>query len=193
MLASPLHHPSSLPLSIILVLLVLTHWLGRLAELPVQEDMRGFGHDPDYTVEHFQAVAFDASGQPRYRLSADKMVHYMDDDTTTLDQPRFVREADTRPRITARSSRGLISPNGQDVYFLGSVVIEQEAASRQEAATLTTEFLHVVPDANLMRTDKPVVMHQGSSVVTAGGMKADGNRHTLELVGGVRGLYEKHP
>lgn len=180
------------PLLIMVVLVLLTSWLGQLAQAPKSNGDGVLGHDPDYFVEDFNATAFDVSGQPRYRLNAVRMTHYMDDDTTTLEAPWFVREGAGMARVVVRSLRGLVSPEGENVYFLGDVRMMQEREAGRSPMELTTEYLRVIPDIDLIRTDKPVVLREGRSELRGGAMVADGRQRTLELKGRVKGVYENH-
>jgi lipopolysaccharide export system protein LptC len=184
------HHPFWLPVAIAGLLAVLSFWLARLAQMPAAMDMGGFGHEPDYIVENFQATAFDAQGLPRYRLAAGRMTHYMDDDTTALEQPRFVREIPGQPTWRAVARRGVVSSNGENVHLLDDVRIERRVAGQAVPLVLTTDYLWVIPEADILRTDKPIILRQGTSQVTAGGMEVDGKQHTLRLAGRVRGIYE---
>lgn len=181
-----------LPLVIIGVLVVLTAWLGQLAQVPQSNGTGKVGHKPDYFVENFNATAFDVSGEPRYRLNAVRMIHYMDDDTTTLDAPWFVREGAGVTRVVVRALRGLVSPDGENVDFIGGVRMMQERAAGRTPMELTTEHLRVVPDRDLISTDRPVVLKEGGSEVRGQAMVADGRQRTLELQGRVKGVYEIH-
>lgn len=181
-----------LPLAIVGGLVVLTAWLGQLAQAPTPQGKSGIGHDPDYFVEDFNATAFDLSGQPRYRLSAVRMTHFMDDDTTTLDAPWFVREGAGMARVVVRSLHGLVSSKGDNVYFFGDVRMMQERLVAGPPLELASEYLWVMPESSRIWTDKPVVLKEGSSRVSGSGMAADGKKRTLELKGRVKGIYENH-
>lgn len=179
-----------LPLAVAGGLALLTAWLGQLAQAPLGRDGSVFGHDPDYFVEDFRATAFDVGGVPRYRLTADRMVHYMDDDSTALEEPRFGREGPKVSRVQVRSKRGLVSADGENVYFLGNVRMEQDGARDRPPLELTTEYLRVIPDHDIIRTDKPVTLREGKSLLTASGMVADGGKRSLVFAGRVKGVYE---
>jgi lipopolysaccharide export system protein LptC len=182
---------SWVPLIVVALLALLSFWLGKVAGSQAPGGSGGFTHDPDYIVENFAAMTFNEQGLPRYRLSARRMVHYMDDDTTELDQPRFSREADAAAPVGVRADRGLISTNGEDVYFIGDVRVSRPAAKGQAATELTADYIRVIPDADIVRTDKAVVMRQGKSVVEASGMLLDGNKRVMQLSGRVKATYEK--
>jgi lipopolysaccharide export system protein LptC len=189
MILPGLHHPYWPPLVIAAVFAAITFWLARLAQVPLAADMAGFGHEPDYIVENFRAIAFDVQGKPRHRLAAERLTHYMDDDTTALDQPRFQREGVGEPTWRVASKRGVVSANGENIHLLDDVRVERIVPTEPEPLVMNTEYLWVIPDADILRTDKPVTIRQGSSVVVASGMEVEGKQRTLELTGRVRGVY----
>jgi lipopolysaccharide export system protein LptC len=118
------------------------------------------------------------------------MTHFMDDDTTTLEAPRFVREGVGLARVVARSLQGLVSAQGDNVYLFGDVRMIQERQVGGPLLELATEYLWVQPESDLIRTDKPVVLKEGTSVLSGESMVADGRQRTLELKGRVKGIYE---
>jgi lipopolysaccharide export system protein LptC len=160
-----------LPLGIAAVLAAVTYWLGNVANLPIIVDMAGFGHDPEYIVEDFRATAYDLQGRPRYRLSAERMTHYLDDETSALEHPRFVREIPELPVLRATAKRGVLSGDGENVYLLDNVRLERDNGPKRPPLLMETQYLRIVPAVGLMRTDKPVVITKGKSVVTAGAME----------------------
>jgi lipopolysaccharide export system protein LptC len=181
-----------LPLVIVGALVLLTTWLGQLSEQhPVQAGAAP-GHNPDYFVDDLHATAYDVAGTPRYHLTASKMLHYMDNDTSTLESPVFLRDGPGVPRMTARSSHGLVSANGETVTLLDEVQVTQDSETGAPPMELTTEYLKVMPNADRLSTDKPVILQQGSSVLTGNSMAADGKARTLQLSGRVKGIYEIH-
>lgn len=178
------------PLAIVGALVLLTTWLGQLAETPKSPGGDSIGHYPDYFVEDFNATAFDPSGQPRYRLAAVRMTHFADDETAELEAPRFVREGGDVARVVVRSLRGLVTGDGENVYFLGDVRMLREQRGNGAPLELSSEYLRVIPDSNVIRTDKPVLIKNGRAEVRGGAMRADGDKKTLVLTGRVKGIYE---
>jgi lipopolysaccharide export system protein LptC len=185
------HQVHWLPLGLVAMLALLGGWLNQVTHRPVAEDNGGFAHEPDTIVKNFNALAFNRDGHPLHRLSATRLIHYMDDDTTILESPHFsVLEQDSvRSQVTAR--RGQISSNGQHVHFLGDVVLTREAQGASAPITLKTEYLWITPDAGIMQTDKPVTLTQGKSVITAGQLLVNDKDKEVSLSGGVHGSYEK--
>ncbi len=181
---------SYLPVSVVGLLALLTFWLGGLADKTLLVDDAGFRHDPDYIVENFVATAFDQQGFPRYALAAATMTHYMDDDTTVLESPRFRQHLPGAPLVKAQSVRGLISSNGDHMHLLKDVRLTRAAVAGTPETVMQTEYLHITPEAEQMRTDKSVLIRQGGSTLRADRWFSDGRKRSLELEGQVKGIYE---
>lgn len=186
------HHVHWLPLVLAAMLALMSAWLNQLAKAPTLTDDTGFAHDPDYIVEEFKVRTFDLAGRPRHLLTAQRMVHYMDDDTSELDRPLFHLTTAKRAPIEVSARRGLIFGDRDSIHFLGDVRAIRGATPAQSAFILTGEHLRVVPDAGILNSDKPVTLRQGKSAIHAGGLYADERNQRLELTGGVRGIYEKN-
>jgi lipopolysaccharide export system protein LptC len=65
------------------------------------------------------------------------------------------------------------------------------AASR-DASELTarTDFLHVVPDLGLAKTDRAVTIADAATTVTAVGLELNSETRVLKLQSRVRGTYD---
>ncbi len=178
------------PLAVAGVLAAVTYWLGHVASMPLPVDTSSFRHDPDYIVENFIASSYDTEGRLRYRLSADKMVHYMDDDSTELDGPKLTHHSQEAPPMHVVADRGLISSDGDNVYFLGGVRMAREPQLDKPGLEVRTEYVRFIPKSDIMRTDRPVTLSQGKSQIEASGLFADAERRYLELPGRVKAIYE---
>src|SRR5256885_15521476 len=55
-------------------------------------------HDPDYTVSNFLTTTYSRDGVAEAVMSATRMVHYPDDDSTELLAPRMVQTRPAEPR-----------------------------------------------------------------------------------------------
>lgn len=181
---------SWLPLGLVAVLAAVAYWLNHLASQPLPADDAAFRHDPELIVDNLVATAFDPQGNPRYILSATRMLHYTDDETTELTAPRFQHRSANSPAISAEAARGFISTRGDHVHLLDQVRLTRAASGATPEMVLTTDYLQITPEAEVMRTDRPVELHQGASSVRADNLLLDGKARTLELKGNVKGIYE---
>lgn len=176
------------PLFLLAALAALTYWLDNSMQESAQPRDKRPAHEPDYTVEKLIATRMDIDGRIRDTLQTAKMVHYPDDDSTELTTPRFVSFARGMPlSVTAKQAR--ISSNGSDLYFLGDVRATRAAQSGKSALVLTTEYLHLLPDDNIARTNRPVTISDAAMTIKAGGMELNSETRILKLHSGVRGVY----
>ncbi|MDD5240416.1 MAG: LPS export ABC transporter periplasmic protein LptC [Sulfuricella sp.] len=173
------------------LLAMMSFWLDQKVQ-PLQPKNDGSSrHDPDYTVEKFTTTRMDQNGLPLHTLVAAKMTHYPDDDTTHLDHPHFTRFSQGKPPMHIQSDKGLISKDGDHAYFTGNVLVTREAYRDKSTLTLTTSYLHVIPDKDLALTDKFVTIRDAHINVTGVGLELNNKTHVMKLFSRVKGRYEK--
>lgn len=176
------------PLALLAILAGLTWWLDGYVKSPAAA--RGAaGHDPDYIVNDITAIRFDENGKPRHTLFARKMTHYGDNDTTLLEAPRFITTDAARAPVTVTSRTARLTGRADNVYFHDDVKVVRAAYQNQSEMTLTTNYLHVIPDEDIARTNQPVRVVDANTVVTANGLELNNKTRILQLQGRVRGTY----
>lgn len=179
------------PAGLLLLLAMLSFWLNRTVQPPQPKNDGSSRHDPDYIVENFTTTRMGANGLPHHTLTATKMVHYPDDDTTHLDRPHFTRFESGMAPLHIESAKGLLSKEGEHAYFTGNVIVTREAFNGKSKMTLKTSYLHVIPDKDLALTDKPVNIQDARTNVDAIGLELDNKTHVMKLLSRVKGRYEK--
>jgi lipopolysaccharide export system protein LptC len=173
-----------------LSLALLTFWLERAVR---EEEPRGVTirrHDPDYIVDKFVITSFDAKGATDSTLSAAKMLHYPDDDSTDLVAPRIVQTKPGEPRMTLTADRGTLSQNGDEVFLFGNVTLVRDADADRPAMRLSTSFLHVVTARSLALTDREVTIVEDHRTLSGRGMEYNSELGLLRLQHDVRGRFE---
>ena len=168
-----------------------TVWLDRQLQPPERAGEGKVRHDPDYIVENFSATRTGPDGTPRYTLSARRMVHYPDDDTTYLDAPKLVNFRDSRIAVTVTSKNAMVSSNGENAYLTDDVRLVRSAYADKSEMTMLTSYLHVVPDNDTAETDKPVQIKDANTLITSVGLEFNNRTRILKLLSNVRGRYEK--
>jgi lipopolysaccharide export system protein LptC len=168
-----------------------TVWLDRQLQPPEHPGEGKARHDPDYIVENFSATRTGPDGAPRYTLSARRMVHYPDDDTTYLDAPKLVNFRDSRIAVTVTSKNAMLSSNGENAYLTDDVRLVRSAYAGKSEMTMLTSYLHVVPDDDIAETDKPVQIRDANTLITSVGLEFNNRTRILKLLSNVRGRYEK--
>jgi lipopolysaccharide export system protein LptC len=178
-----------LPLAVLALLVTLTVWLNQLVRAPAVREDGSLRHDPDAMVEKFDARKFGKDGHLLYTLTAQKMVHYPDDDTALLDTLTLEAFEPQQPKMTITADRGRLERTGDRVWIEGHVVLVREPDANMERAHVTTDRLLVLPDQGIARTTSEVTLDSPSSHVVAQGLELDNKTRRLAL-GRVHAIYQ---
>lgn len=181
-------------LAVLGLLAVLTLWVEQAVQPPAPRADGSSRHDPDYKLTNFSTLKTDADGNLRNRLEAAEMLHYPDDDSTELIRPRLVMYGTDKPSISFEGDRGRITSDGKEVFIMGNVKVVRAPTGQKGELTLLTDYLHIIPDDEIAKTDRPVTITQAPKTVIRGtGMLYNKKRQTLELYKAVRVHYERPP
>jgi len=178
------------PLILLALLATMSFWLDRKVQPQAHAPDGSTRHDPDFIVEGFSAVKMNPDGTRRYALAAKRMVHYPDDNSTQLELPRLVYFDYQRAPVTIRSETAESAQGGDDVFFRGDVQIIRSAYAGNSELGLFTSFLHVIPDRDLAKTDKPVRMVGGSSTASSVGLEFNNVTREIKLLSEAKASYE---
>jgi len=181
---------SLFPLLLMLALAAATLWLERAVQAPEYDKSGKLRHDPDFIAEDFGIAKMSVSGKPEYSLSAARMLHYPDDESTEIVAPQLVQRHDDDAPIVIRADRGKLSRNGDEASFSGKVVVVREATAGRSELRVETDYLQVIPDRDLARTDKPVIITEGRSRLAGVGMEFNNKTRQFALLSRVRGTFD---
>jgi lipopolysaccharide export system protein LptC len=181
---------SWLPLLPLLLLLAATYWLNQQVKPDEPLSNGKLRHDPDYIITNFTATSLDTQGKIRFTISAQKMWHYPDDDSTHVEMPQLVSMLTDRPPMRTSAQRGTISSQGDEIFLYDDVMIVSPAYGAHSTRTFNTDYLHVVPDRNMAATDHLVTMADASATMRAVGMELDNQARTVKLLSRVKSTYE---
>jgi lipopolysaccharide export system protein LptC len=179
------------PFALLAILAAVTFWIDRLVQPATGPRPEARNQDPDYIVDGLSAVRMDSEGKVRHTLLADRMTHFPENDTTILLEPKFVTYAEGQGPVTVTSRRARMSGNGENVFFEQQVRVVRAPHANQHELVLETNYLHVVPEENIARTDRPVTIRSPDAVVTASGLELNSETRVLKLHGRVKGTFEK--
>jgi len=180
----------ALPLGLMFLLAALTLVL----QYAVQEYGGGEAaakrHEPDAVIENFSVKRLGQTGKPEYTLSSPKVVHFADDDSMEMLYPRIVHFEGSDVNLTATANRGVFKREGEEGFFYGNVALVRAATPERDELRVRTEFLHVMNEKHIARTDQPVVLTEGHSVLSAVGMELQEDTRELKLLSAVRGTID---
>jgi lipopolysaccharide export system protein LptC len=167
-----------------------TYYLAVIADRSERPTERRAYDEPDYFVEGLALTQMNDAGLPAYRLEAEGLRHQPDSDTTEFIRPRVVSLDPQRPRIVAVADRGTIARDGNETRLTGNVVITRAATAQAEALRAETDAAVVLPEREIVRTDRPVRITQGTNVLTGVGMELDNEARRLRLDSDVRVVWQ---
>ncbi|WP_050476523.1 LPS export ABC transporter periplasmic protein LptC [Herbaspirillum rhizosphaerae] len=148
---------------------------------------------PDYYVEQFSYVKMSETGQPRYDITGARMVHFPADDSFEVTKPVITTLTEEKAPMTLYSQRARIEDDNSKIHMYGDVNGNRAATAKSENMHLKTEYLLLLPDDDIAKTDKPVELTMGSSIMTGTGMIANNATQEFQLLHNVRGTYQPRP
>lgn len=178
-----------LPIGLILALALLTFWLTQAVEVKQPEPDKT-RHDPDMIVENFTARQLGPDGAERYTLTAQKMLHFPDNDSTDLDGVQFSATEKNDAPIRVMSTKARLTGKADEIFFLDFVQIVRESTGGNQRLVGETSYFHVIPDLGTGDTDKPVKLTEGSNVMTAEGMEIN-NKTRVATLSKVKAIYHE--
>ena len=179
--------PLLLPL---LLLLGATYWLNLQVQSPATDAGKNIRHDPDYIIDNFTATTLDEKGKIRFVMSAKKMVHFPDDDTTHLEAPQLASYTADHPPLRMTALSGEVSHKGDEIFLRNDVIIVRPAFANQSELNFKTNYLHVLPGKDMATTNQPVSLVDARTNLNALGMELNYKTHIVKFLSQVKTVYE---
>jgi len=178
---------SLLPLMLLAFLAALTFWLERTTQFDNgHRDGKG-RHDPDFIVDNFTVRRFNTDGGLQYVQTAQKMLHYADDDSTDVVAPTLDYFGEIQQtHISARQAR--LGPAGKEVRLFDDVRMVRKGTTDRPELVVTTSEMFVYPDEESARGVKPVTLAEGRSIVNGTGFEANNRTQIFKLMGRVHAI-----
>lgn len=142
---------------------------------------------PDFIVERVALTQFDDHGQANYRLLAEELSYFNENDDVELARPLLVSLRPGEPQLKASSQRARVINAGEKVLMEGEVLLMRDGRAGEPPLTVRTERMTVIPDIERFSTDVPVLIEQGDSRLAGDTMDYDNLTRVLSLVGKLRG------
>lgn len=174
----------------LLILMAATYWLDSQVQSTDTAAKKNLRHDPDYVIDNFTATTLDEKGKIRFVMSAKKMWHYPDDDTTHLEAPRLESMTAEHPPLRMSALNGELSSKGEEIFLRNDVIIVRPAYADKSEMTFNTNYLRVVPHRDIADSDQSVTVTDARATLHAIGMELDYNTHTIKFLSRVKSEYE---
>ncbi len=176
-----------LAVAAVLALLVITsNWLFRQQDklpLPLVAQQPG----PDAFAEDIHLEIMDETGHPLYRLRAENMEYYPEEDRLQLQRPLLDVTQPNGSNWQVSAESGRTSASGEPVWLLGKVSIQRLATDSYQPLQIMTEDVLIQPSAALAETENAASIIGSSYRLEAVGLSVDLRNNRLELRSRVRG------
>lgn len=121
-------------------------WLTHHAAVVPEQGRAAAAREPDYVIDDFLARAMNETGTSRYRLSAERLLHYPDDDTAHLVEPVLVQYLPGGARTTTRARTGVMPGDGSEILMRGDVHVTRTAGAASAGGEIHADRLRVELD-----------------------------------------------
>lgn len=147
-------------------------------------------HVPDYYADNMVISMLSATGATQYRVNAVHMTHFEDDETSALTLPAVRAFTPDQPAVTATSKRGTLNADMSVVDLYDDAVVTREPGPKDPEMRALSEHFQVLVNDDIVRTELPVQLFRGMSVMNANGMIFNNITRAVQLLGNVHGTIQ---
>lgn len=150
------------------VLLLLTLWLDKNLQRPDSLQGSGIQQEIDYIIENLDGIQTNHELKVNRFFSADKLMHYPAGDMTKMEHIGLINIEPDKPLLKVTSDQAELRGGDNDIFLTGNVAIIR--GEDQDKVTMLTDFLHLIPDADVAKTDHTVTVTRMNSIINAVGL-----------------------
>ncbi len=179
----------ALVLTLIAILALGSFWLLEVMRRSGDETPQKPGADAsDYTVDQFTFLRLSEQGQIRYELSGDTLTHYLNDTYKIAAPVVHALSAHAAP-VVMKAKNALVDDVARKIHMYHDVKLDRAAQGKSERLHVNSEYLMILPDDNIIKTDKPVEIELGRSRLTGVGMFVNNTTLEFQLFDNVHGTF----
>ncbi len=146
--------------------------------------------EPDFYVEKFSYVKMAKTGVANYHFTGARLIHNPQDGSYDIEQPIVTNIDDAQLPITMRAERARVNSDSTQVHLFDNVRLDRPASATADAVHVKSEYMLVLPDEDVVKTDKQVEIVTGRSKLTGTGMFANNATREFRLTSNVHGTYQ---
>ncbi|MFM7524645.1 MAG: LPS export ABC transporter periplasmic protein LptC [Betaproteobacteria bacterium] len=181
---------AALTLAFMLLLAGGSFWLLKQAQQPEQGASRRSAQGlPDYTMHQFRFTTTRTDGRADYLVEGDQLSHYPDRDETLIQGFRMTRYIDKRQSMFVSSDTANTNADHSQFHLHDHVVLRRPSASDGETLLVTSDYMLVLTNKDIVKSHRPVQAQQGGTTLKGTGMTADSKQQTLTLHSAVTATY----
>ncbi len=184
--------PALLTLGLFLLLASFSLWMLKVAQrTDGNTQATGQRTEPDYVIEGFRYVKVARDGGAEYVIEGDKLAHDPVSDDSLITRPRLNSYAPGRAPMTLTAERARINNDHSEFHLIDNVRLDRPQTRGSEALTVESDYMLVLPNQDLVKTDHAVRAQLGNSTLEGVGMVADNKKRQLTLQSRVNATYLK--
>ena len=98
-----------------------------------------------------------------------------------------------QPPLMMRAERAIAIPDSSKIHMIDKVVADRPASVKSAHFHMKSDYALILPDEDVIQTDKPVELTLGSAILTGTGMVANNATRQLRLAQRVHGTFPPRP
>lgn len=177
----------------LIALLLLTLWLDSVLQHPRLQQDNDLQQEVDYIIENLEGIQVNHELEQNRFFSADKLTHYSTEDITQLEHVRFTSIEPDKPLLRVTSDWAELTKDGDDIFLTENVFIIRGEDLDKDKVTMLTDFLHLIPDTDIAKTDRPVTVIRMNSVLNAVGLFMNNQTGEILMQSRVKAHDERTP
>ena len=146
--------------------------------------------EPDFIVENFRYFKMKPDGQAQYEAIGTRMTHFPVEDSYLIDNPVIYSLNDDSQLQTIKSKEAYVEDFNSKIHMRNDVVMNREPSATKGPFKLTSEYILIYPDDEIMTSDREVIVHDSNSVMTGVGMQANNATSELQIFNRARITYQ---
>ncbi len=179
------------PFILLVILALVTFWLDyatRPSEHAKSDDLY---RNPDYIAEKLIGVRADHDQGIQRQFSAQKLMHYLGEEITQLEQVSFINMDPGKPLMQLSAERATVKRKGRDIDLMQNVTAVRGAEDEKSKITLVTDLLHLYPEENLVMTEHAVSISRYKMKIEAKGLEFNNRTGEMQLLSSVKAVNSR--
>ena len=164
----------------LIILLLLTLWLDKNLQRPNLQQDDESQLEVDYIIENIDGIQVNHDLKANRLFSTDKLTHYPAGNVSQMEHVSFTSIEPDKPLLRITSDQARLVEGSDDIFLSNHVVIIRGEDKDKDKVTMLTDFLHLIPDTDIAKTDQPVTVTRMNSITNAVGLFV--NNQTGEIL-----------
>ncbi len=174
--------PALIALFMLVALVISTWWAADYAQRAIDVDPPARKtQEPDSWSEKFVMLSSDTNGVPVNRVEGTRMQHFPYNDSYKLFDATATGQRPDSPRTVGTADTATILDGGNKILMQGNAHLHRFPYGEDKALDVTSDELIIYPNEDIITTDKPALVINGSSRMNGNGMMYNNKTRKLDV------------